>query len=85
MSAARSHHKEVPAENPGHPFRNLLVATLLVAALILWQLTPIVHGLHYLDSLLARAEGPRRLIIGLIHSGYARIVALVRPLVHKVG
>jgi hypothetical protein len=85
MSAARAHHKESEPEPKGHPFRNVLVVSLLLAALILWQLTPIIHGLHYLESLLTRAEGPRRIIISLIHLGYTKLVSLVSPLIHKIG
>lgn len=84
MSTARARHKEGTDQPKGHPFRNVLLVSLVVAAVILWQLAPIIHGLHTVDAFLTRAEGPRRIIAGLLKLGYQHLIAWIAPLVHRV-
>ncbi|MCL5116322.1 MAG: hypothetical protein M1272_04135 [Firmicutes bacterium] len=90
MSTARAHIKEEKRaarhegkmERKGHPFRNALFISLGVAAVILWQLNPIIRGLHAAESALTQAEGVRRVVGGLISVGYHRVVGLIAPIYH---
>lgn len=84
MSAARTHDREASEQPKGHPFRNALVVSIVLAALIMWQLTPIIHGLHFLESFLTRVEGPRRIIVGLLNTGYHKLSSLVSPVIQQV-
>lgn len=93
MSAARVHFKEdkqAPkkgdhkAKKSGHPFRTALWISIVLAGIILWQLNPIIHGLHTTASTLTRAEPIRRVVSGLISLVYHRIATTVAPLIHRV-
>lgn len=84
MSTARVRHKEGTDQPKGHPFRTVLIVSLVLAALILWQLAPIIHGLHALETLLTRVERPRRIIVGLVKLGYHRLISVVASLIHQV-
>lgn len=87
MSTARAHHKsnregkEPPA---GHPFRNALVISLALAALILWQLSFIIHGLNTLASTLVRAQSTRQVIADFLKVAYHKVIALALPLIHRL-
>ncbi len=88
MSTARAHQKSGRDGHEGvrrHPFRNALILSLIIAALILWQLNPIIHGIHGLYTILLRAEGIRRVVAGLLTVGYHKAAAIVTPLVHRIG
>lgn len=84
MSAQRDRHKEGEDRPSSHPFRTALIVSLVVAAIILWQLAPIIQGLHTLDLWLVRVQGPRRTLIGLLQLGYHRLLNVVTPLIHQV-
>ncbi len=93
MSTARAHvnnHKPTGPDGghdqkKGHPFRNALLISLALAALVLWQLNPIIHGLHSTAEALGHAESFRKVVIGLIKIGYQRASAAIAPLIHRVG
>lgn len=88
MSAAQAHQKsghEGRERAKRHPFRNALIVSLVIAAVILWQLNPILHGIHDVHAALLKAEGIRRTLAGLLSVGYHKVDAWISPLAHKVG
>ncbi|NMP23475.1 hypothetical protein [Sulfobacillus harzensis] len=92
MSTARAHIKDSKhgasgdhAEKKGHPFRNALLISLALAALILWQLNPIIQGLHSTATALSHAESFRQVVIGLVNMGYHRALDAITPLIHRVS
>lgn len=92
MSTARAQYKEDKhaAKHSGkdhkkpHPFRTALWISLALAALVLWQLNPIIHGLHSLDATLGQAEGLRQVVGGILTTSYHRIVNTIGPIVHHI-
>jgi len=84
MSAARSRPKEEPKHVSSHPFRNVLMASVLLAALIVWQLNAVMHGLSAVHTWLGHVEGPRRIIIGLVSIGYHRLTSFILLLIHRI-
>lgn len=93
MSTARTHANNHKPTGPdghdqkkkGHPFRNALLISLALAALILWQLNPIIQGLHSTAAALGHAESFRQVVIGLVKMGYHRAATAIAPLIHRVG
>lgn len=92
--AARAHfkdekptagHGDKKTGTKGHPFRNALLISLALAALILWQLNPIIRGLHSIQTTLMQAENIRRVTGGLLNIGYHHVVNTVGPLIHRVA
>lgn len=84
MSTARARRREPADLSKGHPFRNVLIVSLIVAALVLWQLTPVIHGLNSVGIFLGHAQGVRRIIAGLLSVGYHRAEQWVVPLIHRI-
>lgn len=87
MSTARAHHKnsrETKVASASHPFRNALIISLVLAALILWQLGLVIHGLNTVVSTLVRAEGVRHVMAEYLAVAYHKVVALVLPLVQRI-
>lgn len=86
--AAHAHDKEdkhgATTTANGHPFRNALLISLVLAAIILWQLNSVIHALHSVAMALSQAEGFRHLLGGLIHQGYHKSVTVVRPVVKHI-
>lgn len=92
MSTARAQEKEEKNavrgerkdEGKRHHFRNALLISIVVAAVILWQLNPVIDGLRTLVGWLSHAEGVRRVVVGILNIGYHKAESVVGPLVHRV-
>ncbi|PSR21983.1 MAG: hypothetical protein C7B45_08825 [Sulfobacillus acidophilus] len=87
MSTARAHRKnsrDTKAASDGHAFRNALIISLVLAALVLWQLSFVIQGLNTLTSLLVRAEVVRSVLGGDLVAGYHKATALVLPLLERI-
>ena len=92
MSTARAHFKEDKHtsrgqhgdSHPNHLFRNVLLISLVLAALVLWQLNPIITGLNAIKNALMHARGVRSVIAGILSMAYLHIASIVGPLVHRI-
>jgi tetrahydromethanopterin S-methyltransferase subunit C len=67
-----------------HHFRNALLISLVLAGVVLWQLNPIIHGLHSIQATLMRAEGVRRVASGILSIGYHKLASFIGPLYLRV-
>lgn len=91
MSTA--HHQsgssKATAGKPGtprkrHRLRNLFLAVMALAALVLWQLGPVTHGVASIETGLHQAQGTRSLLAGFIHIAITQIKATLGPLVQQI-
>jgi len=76
-------------EKPGtprkrHRLRNLFLAVMALAALVLWQLGPVTHGVASIETGLHQAQGTRSLLAGFIHIAITQIKATLGPLVQQI-
>ncbi|MCY0865450.1 MAG: hypothetical protein OWQ57_10900 [Sulfobacillus sp.] len=70
-------HKATAHTRRPHPFRVVLWVSLLVAALVLWQLPAVTQGLSGASHALQHAEGFRHYVAGLLSIGYHRVLLWV--------
>jgi hypothetical protein len=88
MSTARTHRKssrDNKAAQTGHAFRNALIISLALAALVLWQLSWVIHGLNTLASLLGRVLAIRRFVAEYLAIAYQKAITLVLPLMQRIA
>ncbi len=63
-----------------HYMRNLLLILILLAALVLWQLIPIINGLGTIQHALTHAEGTRAVFATILSSLYEKVQQVAVPL-----
>lgn len=64
-----------------HPVRNTLLILIALAALVLWQLPPVLHGLAAVQTGLRQAEGTRSVLAAFIHLAISQIRQWAGPVV----
>lgn len=67
-----------------HHFRTVLLLSLALTILVLWQLNPIIRAVGDVQQGLQQAEGTRRILGGVLTIAYDKIKNLVLPLIHQL-
>lgn len=67
-----------------HYLRNILITLLLIAAIVLWQLIPIIHGLGTVQQALTHAEGIRAVFAAILSSIYEKVQHVALPLFKRL-
>ncbi len=63
-----------------HYMRNIFLIMILLAAVILWQLNPIINALGTVQHALTHAEGTRAVFASILSSLYDKIQQVAGPL-----
>ncbi|MCL5972743.1 MAG: hypothetical protein M1499_09315 [Firmicutes bacterium] len=63
-----------------HYFRNTLLILIILAALVMWQLNPVIAGLGTLQHGLRHAESTRALLASILSAIFAKIHHWIMPL-----
>ncbi len=72
------------AKHKKHYLRNTVLVLIVLAALVLWQLNPIISGLGTLQHGLHQAEATRTLLGGIVSTIYTKIQHLIAPLLARI-
>lgn len=67
-----------------HYLRNSLLIIVLLAAIVLWQLIPIINGLGTMQHALSHAESTRAVFASILSSLYHKVQQVAIPILRHL-